>query len=382
MSSSNVRKSCYVFEHRITFLGAERVGKSAIINQFINKKFLSEYHPTSEHHLTYVVEHKGNMCVCLFVDTAGSDDFPAMRKLSLAKGNIFVVVYSIENPKSFTRAKHFVDEIKSVKGNSSDIKIMVVGNKLDLNATRKVSYAEGYKYATEINNRENITACFAEATATEQDSVTNLLYKLLAMFKMPSLVEVPVLQEKKMLSMLRKHKKSKRSRKYNLPREKQELKNSASDSELVYERISTCAECNEMPKEAKTQNCRTRADSHPNVKISEYRQSLPPINMDFSSKRRGSFSPNSSKSDISSPTLISHSLCLRKCILQKPKSVDGMDSKSSSDDSGVSGDDSNSQGEISPKLQSKFTGPRRPSLSEKMKGMFKKVKSVNPEHLY
>ena len=55
----SVRKSCYVFEHRITFLGAARVGKSSIINQFIEKDFLTQYSPTSEHHLTYVIEHRG-----------------------------------------------------------------------------------------------------------------------------------------------------------------------------------------------------------------------------------------------------------------------------------------------------------------------------------
>ena len=46
--SLNVRKSSYVFEYRITFLGAEKVGKSAIINQFIEKEFLQHYQPTAE----------------------------------------------------------------------------------------------------------------------------------------------------------------------------------------------------------------------------------------------------------------------------------------------------------------------------------------------
>lgn len=395
--SSNVRKSCYVFEHRITFLGAEKVGKSAIINQFIKKEFMEQYAPTSEHHLTYVVEHKGNMCVCLFVDTAGSDDFPAMRKLSLAKGNIFVVVYSIDNPKSFTRAKMFVDEIKSVKGDCPDVKIMFVGNKVDLESSRQVPYADGYIYAKELNNCENITADFAEVTATDQDSVIEVLYKLLAMFKMPSLVEVPILQEKKMLSKLRKKRKTRKERKLleeentnktktNTLNIKPPTKNSSSDSELLEGSVTpklsekTSSSCHELQVKNDSQKWRKRADSHPVVRTQEHQRLSSPC--DFSTKRRGSFSPNGSKTDISSPTLISHSLSLRKCILQKPLHESGTDSKSSSDDSGVSGDDSNSQGEPSPKLPTKFLGPRRTSLSEKMKGMFKKVKLPSESSLY
>ena len=48
------------------------------------------------------------MCVCLFIDTCGGNDFPAMRRLEISKGNSFVVVYAIDNRNSFDTCKKIV----------------------------------------------------------------------------------------------------------------------------------------------------------------------------------------------------------------------------------------------------------------------------------
>lgn len=190
------RKSHYVFEYRFTILGSENVGKSAIVQQFMENRFSNDYVSTTENHLTHIIEYEEMLCVCLMVDTSGSDDFPAMRKLSITKGNAFVVVYAINNRKSFERAKLFVNEIKRLKSDASEIKIVFVGNKSDLEKEREVSYEEGYEYANGIHEG-NIVSSFTESTAKSYMSVENVFHKMLRLFTIPpAQIEVPVLMER------------------------------------------------------------------------------------------------------------------------------------------------------------------------------------------
>ena len=402
--SLNARKSSYVFEYRITFLGAERVGKSAIINQFVEKKFLQRHRPTAEDHLTRVVEHRGNMCVCLLVDTAGGDDFPAMRKLSVTKGNAFIVVYSIDDRKSYERAKKFVEEIKQVKEQSAEVKIVLVGNKNDLESDRKVSYSEALSYAGSLHEGNVITA-FTESSAKDYDSVTEIIQKLLNMFiPPPPQIEVPVLKDdskrKLSFSKISKLRASTRRRSstttnsstQSMRRQKSSEKSiqSFSDSEVPSPVVPVSPESNRMLRKF-----RSRSDSTPVVKVpqrlllaSAERNTSPdstPKQSRTLSRRTSSPLHTTCIQEIGDPVLISHSLSLNGYALplqQKPRSNSH---SGDSIDSGVSDD-------CSPEMPKKFNmgrraslpvhntqppltfgfGQRRSSISEKMKGMFRK----------
>lgn len=417
LSAFNVRKSSYVFEYRITFLGAECVGKSAIINQFIERKFLQKHQPTAEDHLTHVVEHRGNMCVCLLVDTAGSDDFPAMRKLSVTKGNAFIVVYSINDRKSYERAKKFVDEIKQVKEQSAEVKIVLVGNKNDLKNEREVSYSEALSYAGSLHEGNVITA-FTESSSKNYDSVTEIIQKLLNMFiPPPPQIEVPVLKDDKRklsFSKISKLRSSTRRRSsssaknstgssdsssQSLRRQNSAHKNtqSFSDSEVPSQIVPVSPDTTRIL----TRKCRSRSDSTPVVKVPQRlllaasaaeRTTSPegtPKQQQRSLNRRTS-SPlhTTCIQEIGDPVLISHSLSLNGYALplqQKPRS----DSHSSSD-SGVSDDCSPEMPKkfnmgrraslpvhnTQPPVSFGFSGQRRSSISEKMKGIFRKKSSA------
>lgn len=382
-----VRKSTYVFEYRITFLGGEKVGKSSLIHQFIEKNFLQRHTPTAEDHLTHVIEHRENMCVCLFVDTAGSDDFPAMRKLSVNKGNAFIVVYSIDDRKSFVRAKKFVDYIISTKQEEERIKIVLVGNKNDLESKRQVTHDEGLHYAASLY-QGNVVADFTESSAKDYESVADIIHKLLTLFiPPPPQVEVPVLKERKFERKLsltklkvlqRKTSKALIERKLSTSPTKKE---SFSDSE-----ISKAAEsCSPTPQRMLMKKFRKRADSQPVVKTpfaDIYGPPPPPLS---TPRFMRSVSPVNSISEIGTPTLISHSSSLNRFNLQKARSISV--TSNSSVDSGVDGDYGDFSPPLSPRVDSQRLGRRaslpekfhtfrssvrRASISEKMKGMFKR----------
>ena len=408
LSAFNVRKSSYVFEYRITFLGAECVGKSAIINQFIERKFLQKHQPTAEDHLTHVVEHRGNMCVCLLVDTAGSDDFPAMRKLSVTKGNAFIVVYSINDRKSYERAKKFVDEIKQVKEQSAEVKIVLVGNKNDLKNEREVTYSEALSYAGSLHEGNVITA-FTESSSKDYDSVTEIIQKLLNMFiPPPPQIEVPVLKDDKRklsfskISKLRSSTRrrsstsakngssdSSQSRRKN---SEQKSVQSFSDSEVPSPIVPVSPDTSRII----TRKCRSRSDSTPVVKVPQRfllaasattsPESTPKQQPRSLNRRTSSPLHTTCIQEIGDPILISHSLSLNGALplQQKPRSNSHCGSDSS--DSGVSDDCSPEMPKkfnlgrraslpvhnTQPPVSFGFSGQRRSSISEKMKGIFRK----------
>lgn len=50
-----------------------------------------------------------------FLDTSGSMQFPAMRRLSLTTGSAFLIVYALDDEKSYEVVKMCIEEIREVR---------------------------------------------------------------------------------------------------------------------------------------------------------------------------------------------------------------------------------------------------------------------------
>uniref|UniRef100_A0A1I7S9Z4 Ras family protein n=1 Tax=Bursaphelenchus xylophilus TaxID=6326 RepID=A0A1I7S9Z4_BURXY len=123
---------------RIVLLGLGGVGKSAITIQFVQQYFIHDYDPTiadSYAKQCYVDE---NMWKLEVLDTAGQDEFAAMREHNVRSGDGFLLVFSLTNRESFEYLKrlyHYIDRVKD----RDFFPMIVVGNKCDLSAQRQVS---------------------------------------------------------------------------------------------------------------------------------------------------------------------------------------------------------------------------------------------------
>ena len=69
-------------------------------------------------------------------DTAGNEMYRSLISNYYANSSLVVLVYSIENRKSFDNIQNWLNEIKDNK--NSDTKIFLIGNKLDLEENRKI----------------------------------------------------------------------------------------------------------------------------------------------------------------------------------------------------------------------------------------------------
>jgi len=59
------------------------------------------------------------------LDTAGDFQFPAMRRLSIANAQAFLLVYGIDDPVSFSIVQNCFEEIREVR---ADYQVSVLSN--------------------------------------------------------------------------------------------------------------------------------------------------------------------------------------------------------------------------------------------------------------
>ena len=74
------------------------------------------------------------------LDTAGQEEYSAMREQYMRTGEGFLLVYSITSRQSFEEILTFQQQILRVKDRDY-FPIIIVGNKCDLDAEREVSRA-------------------------------------------------------------------------------------------------------------------------------------------------------------------------------------------------------------------------------------------------
>lgn len=68
------------------------------------------------------------------LDTSGNDPFPAVHKLNIMSGDIFILPFSLDDIDSYNQVKHLCQEIRDIKKTKHDKQIypiLILGNKTD-----------------------------------------------------------------------------------------------------------------------------------------------------------------------------------------------------------------------------------------------------------
>ncbi|KAL1128864.1 hypothetical protein AAG570_013398 [Ranatra chinensis] len=117
---------------RLVMLGGAGVGKSAILKRFLFGTFTDKYKSTVED--LYSRDYDlGSVSIKVdILDTCGDLQFPAMRRLSIATANAFLLVYACNSADSFSRLKCCFEEIREQRDDFQQVPIVVAGNKLDM----------------------------------------------------------------------------------------------------------------------------------------------------------------------------------------------------------------------------------------------------------
>jgi len=156
---------------KLVVLGSGGVGKSAMTVQFVQGIFVEKYDPTIEDSYRKLVEIDGNQYMLEILDTAGTEQFTAMRDLYMKNGQGFVLAYSIIAQSTFNDLPDLRDQILRVK-DTDKVPMVVVGNKCDLSDQRIITTEQGNALATKFG------AVFIEASAKTKINVEEIFHQL------------------------------------------------------------------------------------------------------------------------------------------------------------------------------------------------------------
>lgn len=87
------------------------------------------------------------MCVEI-LDTAGQDEYAALRDTWCRWCDAFILVYSITSRSSFDQLEEFRALIERVKEGQDNVPIVIIGNKCDMEQQREVTALEGASLAS------------------------------------------------------------------------------------------------------------------------------------------------------------------------------------------------------------------------------------------
>lgn len=140
--------------------------------QFVQEIFVEKYDPTIEDSYRKQVEVDGQQCMLEILDTAGTEQFTAMRDLYMKNGQGFVLVYSITAQSTFNDLIDLREQILRVK-DTDDVPMILVGNKCDLEEERVVGKEQGPNLAKIFQS-----CAFLESSAKAKINVNEIFYDL------------------------------------------------------------------------------------------------------------------------------------------------------------------------------------------------------------
>ena len=140
---------------RICVLGKTMVGKTCLINRFLNGKYQVEHDRTIEENYSKYLKIREEECMFEIIDTGGLDEYLSSLDIWINNSDGFLLVYSINDKDSFDGIKMRYENILKYK-RSKKFTALVVGNKTDLEngeekEERKVNKEEVDKFCEENN---------------------------------------------------------------------------------------------------------------------------------------------------------------------------------------------------------------------------------------
>ncbi|EMP38287.1 Ras-related protein R-Ras2 [Chelonia mydas] len=133
--------------------------------------FVTDYDPTIEDSYTKqcVIDEKAARLDIL--DTAGQEEFGAMREQYMRTGEGFLLVFSVTDRGSFEEIYKFQRQILRVK-DRDEFPMILVGNKADLDHQRQVTQEEGQQLARQLK------VTYMEASAKIRLNVDQAFHEL------------------------------------------------------------------------------------------------------------------------------------------------------------------------------------------------------------
>ena len=146
---------------KVVLVGESGVGKTCIIQRYVNNDYNENTESTTASTYTYkIVDYKQyNKSISFDIwDTAGQELYRAMAKNFYLNAAIGILVYDVRRRESFEALKDYWHEQLKQSGEENMV-FGVAGNKCDLFQEEKVSEEEGKSFAKSIGAIFHLTSC-------------------------------------------------------------------------------------------------------------------------------------------------------------------------------------------------------------------------------
>ncbi|CAK63748.1 unnamed protein product (macronuclear) [Paramecium tetraurelia] len=137
------------FQHqiKILFLGDTDTGKTTLLLKYVTGKFDPSQTTIGVDFKYKSVGYQGKMIRIQIWDTAGQERYRSINQTQFKNANCFFFFYDITNQKPFEEVLRLLNDVEQLA--SPDVIKILIGNKIDLNSNRKVSYDKGKQFAQE-----------------------------------------------------------------------------------------------------------------------------------------------------------------------------------------------------------------------------------------
>ena len=157
---------------KLLLIGDSSVGKTNFIFRFVENRFQTVHLTTIgfdfKSKIVTLPNSKKTLKLQIW-DTAGQERYMSLNQNLFLKVHGVILMYDISNRDSFDHLTKWLDLIKDA---INDIPIVLVGNKIDKEVERLVSYNEGEQLAKELN------ISFFESSGKENKNVKEPFYSL------------------------------------------------------------------------------------------------------------------------------------------------------------------------------------------------------------
>ena len=131
---------------QLLIIGDATVGKTSILTRFTDDKFSTNYLNTVGLDFFSKDEVFNNKKVRIKIwDTAGQERYRALTQGFFKSAHGIIITYDVSNVDTFENLKYWIQSIHTNLGENDSIKIIIIGNKVDLE--REVSLEDAQKYA-------------------------------------------------------------------------------------------------------------------------------------------------------------------------------------------------------------------------------------------
>ena len=135
---------------KIMLIGDSTVGKTSLIRKYCENEFSETYITTVgiDFQIKYLDINNKKIKLQIW-DTAGQERYQTVAKNYFNSSNGFIIVYDIAQRSTFDSVYNWVEQIKELA--PSHIKIVIFGNKTDLNSNRVIKIKEGKELGEKFN---------------------------------------------------------------------------------------------------------------------------------------------------------------------------------------------------------------------------------------